>query len=195
MLATSIPACVGLSRGSSSGNQGIKTAEDGAHVHPQIWVRQRESVSTECLLGSSMPLSLPCSQARANGLYMDVTCVFNSSGVQGQRVNSLLSYSTALRDHVSTRKDGRLGKLPDPFRCDVRGRHLSWVLLRLPSWLRVKESPCQCRRRKTCRFNPRVGKTLWSRKWQPTPVSLPGKFHKQRSLAGYSPWGCRVRHV
>ena len=29
----------------------------------------------------------------------------------------------------------------------------------------------------------------WSRKWQPTPVLLPGKAHGQRSLAGYSPWG------
>ena len=28
-----------------------------------------------------------------------------------------------------------------------------------------------------------------SRKWQPTPVFLPGKSHGQRSLAGYSPWG------
>ena len=27
------------------------------------------------------------------------------------------------------------------------------------------------------------------RKWQPTPVSLPGKFHGQRILMGYSPWG------
>ena len=27
------------------------------------------------------------------------------------------------------------------------------------------------------------------RKWQPTPVFLPGKFHGQRSLVGYSPWG------
>ena len=26
---------------------------------------------------------------------------------------------------------------------------------------------------------------------QPTPVSLPGEFHGQRSLAGYSPWGCK----
>ena len=26
-------------------------------------------------------------------------------------------------------------------------------------------------------------------KWQPTPVSLPGKFQGQRSLSGYSPWG------
>ena len=28
-----------------------------------------------------------------------------------------------------------------------------------------------------------VLKTSWRRKWQPTPVSLPGKFHGQRSLA------------
>ena len=28
----------------------------------------------------------------------------------------------------------------------------------------------------------------WNRKWQPTPVFLPGNFHGQRSLAGYSPW-------
>ena len=27
------------------------------------------------------------------------------------------------------------------------------------------------------------------RKWQPTPVLLPGKFHGQRSLVAYSPWG------
>ena len=30
-----------------------------------------------------------------------------------------------------------------------------------------------------------------SRSWQPTPVFLPGEFHGQRSLAGYSPWGCK----
>ena len=38
-------------------------------------------------------------------------------------------------------------------------------------------------------FDSWVGKILWSRKWQPVPVFLPGKFHGQRSLAGYSPWG------
>ena len=33
------------------------------------------------------------------------------------------------------------------------------------------------------------------RKWQPTPVFLPGKFHGQRNLMGYSHWGCkRVEH-
>ena len=30
---------------------------------------------------------------------------------------------------------------------------------------------------------------FWRRKWQPTPVLLPGKFHGRRSLVGYSPWG------
>ena len=29
------------------------------------------------------------------------------------------------------------------------------------------------------------------RKWQPTPVFLPGEFHGQRNLVGYSPWGCK----
>ena len=39
------------------------------------------------------------------------------------------------------------------------------------------------------RFDPWVGKIPWRRKWQPTPVFLPGKPHGWRSLAGYSPWG------
>ena len=39
---------------------------------------------------------------------------------------------------------------------------------------------------------PWVGKIPWRREWQPSPVFLPGEFHGQRSLAGYSPWGCKV---
>ena len=31
--------------------------------------------------------------------------------------------------------------------------------------------------------------TTWRRKWQPTPIFLPGEFHGQRSLVGCSPWG------
>ena len=38
-------------------------------------------------------------------------------------------------------------------------------------------------------FNPWVGKIPWRRKWQPTPVSLSGKSHGQRSLVGDRPWG------
>ena len=40
-----------------------------------------------------------------------------------------------------------------------------------------------------------IGKTPWRRKWQPTPVYLPGKSHEHMSLGqGYGPWGCRVGH-
>ena len=41
----------------------------------------------------------------------------------------------------------------------------------------------------TQEFDPWIRKIPWRRKWQPTPVFLPGKFHGQRNLAGYSPWG------
>ena len=37
--------------------------------------------------------------------------------------------------------------------------------------------------------SPAVGKISWRREWQPTLVFLPGEFHEQRSLAGYSPCG------
>ena len=50
-----------------------------------------------------------------------------------------------------------------------------------------KDPACQCRRLKRHRFNPWVGKIPWRRKWQPTPVSLPGEFQGQRSLVDYSP--------
>jgi len=52
-----------------------------------------------------------------------------------------------------------------------------------------KGSACQCRRHMRLEFNPRNRKIPWNRKWQPTPISLPGKFHGQRSLAGYCPCG------
>ena len=55
----------------------------------------------------------------------------------------------------------------------------------------VKNLPANTR----CRFDPWVRKMPWRRAWQPTPAFLPGQFHGQRSLAGYSPWGHReIRH-
>ena len=52
-----------------------------------------------------------------------------------------------------------------------------------------KESAFQCRGHKRCGFSPWVSIIPWRRKWQPHPVFLPGEFHGQRSLVGYSPWG------
>ena len=41
---------------------------------------------------------------------------------------------------------------------------------------------------------PRLGRSPEEGNGNPFPVFLPGKSHGQRSLAGYSSWGCRVRH-
>ena len=53
---------------------------------------------------------------------------------------------------------------------------------------KTKNPTCQCKR---CGFDLWVGKVPWKREWQPTTVFLPGKFHGLKSLAGYSPWGCK----
>ena len=61
-----------------------------------------------------------------------------------------------------------------------------------PRWLSDKESACQCRRRG---FDPWVKKISWSRKWQPTPAFLPGKFQCTEELGccrgSCSPWSCK----
>ena len=59
---------------------------------------------------------------------------------------------------------------------------------RRPRWLSGKEYFCWCRRR---RFDPWIGKIPRRRTWQPTPVFLPGKSHRQ-SLMGYGPWGHKL---
>ena len=68
---------------------------------------------------------------------------------------------------------------------------LATILPRLtgfPSGASGKEPTCQCRRHEI-----QVGSLGWEdpleRTWQPTPVSLPGECHGQRSLVGYSPRG------
>ena len=61
----------------------------------------------------------------------------------------------------------------------------------LPWWISSKRIILQCRRHE---FDPWVRKIPWRRKWQPTPVFLPGKSHGQRGLRGSSPWGHRVQH-
>ena len=71
--------------------------------------------------------------------------------------------------------------------------YMAFIMLRyvpsgFPRWLSGKESTCQCRRHA---FSPCIRNIWWKKKWPPTPVFLPGKFHVQRSLEGYSPWGCK----
>ena len=55
----------------------------------------------------------------------------------------------------------------------------------------VKNLPANAGDVKRGGFDPWVGKISWTRKGQPTPVFLPGESCGQRSLADYSPWGCK----
>ena len=58
--------------------------------------------------------------------------------------------------------------------------------LGLPWWLGSKESACNA---VDMGLIPWVAEIPWRRKWQPTPVFLPGESHGLRGLDGYSPWG------
>ena len=57
-----------------------------------------------------------------------------------------------------------------------------------PWWLRWQRICLQCKRPG---FDLWVRKILWIKEQQPAPVFLPGEIHEQKSLAGYSPWGCK----
>ena len=59
---------------------------------------------------------------------------------------------------------------------------IGWINLTLPRWLSGRESACQCRGCKRRRFSSWVKKIPWSRKWQPTVVLLPGKFHGEENF-------------
>ena len=65
------------------------------------------------------------------------------------------------------------------------------LLLGFPGGTDGKESACQAGDLGSI---PGLGRFPWRREWLPTPVFLPGESHGQRSLVGFSPWGCRVRH-
>ena len=67
----------------------------------------------------------------------------------------------------------------------------SEALLGLPGWLSGKESACQCRTRRRQEFDLWFWKSPWRKKWLPTPAFLPWQSHGQRSLEGYSLWGCK----
>ena len=53
----------------------------------------------------------------------------------------------------------------------------------------LKNPPASAEDTRDTGLVPGSGRPPWRRKWQPTPVFLPGKSHGQRSLAGYSPQG------
>ena len=73
----------------------------------------------------------------------------------------------------------------------MKFKHGIIKLFGFPAGASGKESACQCRRRRRHELDPWVRKIPWRKKWQPASVFLPGKSHGQKSLAGYSPKGCK----
>ena len=69
----------------------------------------------------------------------------------------------------------------------------SFIEYGLPWWLSGKELACQCRKQKRSRFDPWVQKIHWRKKWQPSPVFLPGKSHAQRNLTVHGPQKSQTR--
>ena len=104
-------------------------------------------------------------------------------------LRSYMSCGTAL----PLKKKNTSALTPQPTLLIMRNWILSQYLYTegLLRWLSNKESAYQYKRHKRCGFNSWVRKIPWRRKWQPTPVFSPGKFHGQKSLGGYSPWGCK----
>ena len=92
----------------------------------------------------------------------------------------------AFRNRLATLEDGQ-GVNSDP------GTLPSMPLAFPPSTQTslIAQSVKNCLQCRSPEFDSWVGKILWRRKWQPTPVFSPGESHGQRSLAGYSPWGCK----
>ena len=78
-----------------------------------------------------------------------------------------------------------------PARSNLYSTFCLYKFAMLPWWLSGKKSACQCNR---CGFDPWL-KIPWRRKWQPTPVFLPGESHGQRSLVGYRPRGSQKSQV
>ena len=119
-----------------------------------------------------------------------------SASPRGPRRSSLLDLA---RDPILGRQDSisrRLSCLslpgdlhPDP---GMPGSQVATVLGRigLPWWCRGQSVCLQYGR---TGFDLWIGKIPWRRKWQPTPVFLPGESHGWRSLVGYSPRVAKIR--
>ena len=95
------------------------------------------------------------------------------------------SYSEIFKKHRSKWKE-----INSPLKCLWLSPYIG-----LPWWLTDKESTCQCKRHKDLGSIPESEWSPGEGNGSPTPVFLPGKFHGQRSLAGYSPWGHKELHT
>ena len=93
---------------------------------------------------------------------------------------------------LSARPFKHNSRMPGPkLGLPVQGHLKQWVALEyreLSQWLNGDEPACAAGDAGGAGSVPGLGKSPWREKWQPAPVFLPGEFHGQWSLVGFSPW-------
>ena len=95
--------------------------------------------------------------------------------IRASRVAQLVKNPPAMQDTMVRFLDQQVPGIGYPLQ-------YSWASL----VVQMVKNPLQCRRPG---FDLWVGKIPWRRTLRAIPEFLPGEFHGQRSLAGYSPWG------
>ena len=147
--------------------------------------------------GGSIVETLPASAGReGNGTPLQYSCLENpmDRGAWWAAVHGVSKSRTQLSDFTFTSFSCIGEGNGNPLQCSClenpRVGRAWWVAIYgvAQSWTRLKRLSISSQYRRHW-FHPCVGKIPWRRKWQPTPVFLPGKSHGQRSLIGYSPWG------
>ena len=108
-------------------------------------------------------------------------CAWNPKGIVTQPVPSDLVTFPIPWSHLRSSKT-----YPLPLNGPDRRQRIT--LGSVPGGSDGKRICLQCKRP---RFDPCIGKNPWRREWLPTPVFLPGESHRQKSLTGHSPWGCK----
>ena len=115
-----------------------------------------------------------------HGNPLQYSCLENlmNKGTWWATVHGVAESNTTMTKHSTSTSETTTTLPPPPYLQDM----VYSDALGFPSSAGGKQPACQCRRCKRRRLDPWVGKTPWRRKWQPTPVFLPGKSRGQRSL-------------
>ena len=145
--------------------------------------------SLKCVHGLFPPHLPPLSALALHGAPWG-TAALNASALP----KTGLQFPVLCGAHTLCERPGRLLHALQPSLCPVcipglrlspRSRDASQVALV------VKNLPAKAGDAGDGGFDSWVRKISWRRKWQLTPLFLPGESHGQRSLAVYSPWGCK----
>ena len=143
----------------------------------------RSSLGSSCLRWSLSPTSV------SFRLHPIPRLVFSSLWEKKNCSLGFILWPLLINEMASWPATAQFPLISQLFRAPLLTQHIwypQWIT-GFPGGTNGKEPSCQCRRHKRHGFDPWVRKILWKRKWQPTPVFLPGESLGQRSLASYIP--------